>query len=322
VAVVDRAGAIEVSSFEGTARSMPKLFDAPGIAGVTWAPDGRRLAVARRVDQRTALDIEIIDSTTGKTPAIGSVIETVGYPAYVPMSWAPAGDRLLLALPVSGNAWDLVVVDVPTGDQRVLARGFQSEFWGGWDAWAVSDEGGSGSMAATTTELAWTPDGSHVAISAQGSDMESSLLTVFDVEAGSHVELPIAYGAARPGGLAWTSDGSRLGFIEGSELVTVSPDGTDRSAQEVRVGEGESRGWSLVGIAGAPGDGFLVAHEAPAGAAAPAPAPSGDELAARRLQLDRFPAAGDETPTTLAFLDHPGSDFVPIKGGTCIEGAG
>jgi hypothetical protein len=310
LAVADQAGAVEVTSFEGPARPIEQRFHTPGIVGATWAPDGRRIAVARRVDDGNTVDVEIIDSVTGDARALGVEIDTDA--AYVPMSWAPVGDRLLMAMPViedgsTLDGWDLVLVDVPSGGASVLARGFPGSFWSGWGE----------TTSKARTEFAWTPDGSRVAISVSPF---GGALTILDVEDGTRVDVPLE--GLPGGGPAWTSDGSRLGFVDQGELVTISPDGSERSAQALRYLNDHtgSPSWTTIGVTAAPDGGFLVVHGAPAETSGPATFDPETLVEPHSLTVDRFAGFGEDPPTSLVQLDHPGFPAGLSITGTCFDG--
>ena len=223
---------------------------------------------------------------------------------------APGGDRLLVGLPVydgehvSHNVswWDVLLLDLRHGETTTLLDDLNNiRPWYAWDEW----DGSSGSSYpgdGPWPGAAWSSEGSHVAIHAEGFDGE--VLAIVRVVDSSAVEVPIGYLA--PASIVWSSDGSRLAYLDDDQLVRLSADGTDSSMRALPVARG--RGNVHPALAPAPdGDGFLVTLDGRVSA----PATSG-------VLIERYPASSDAAPTQWANLEYPG-DPVMQRLEACVE---
>ena len=156
-----------------------------------WSPTGAELATIGRSRLTT------IDFATGETTDLGRVIadlflETNSGPRW---AWSPDGTRLVFAAPEGAPEGSLDTVDVRSGKRSLLARLPDED----WDL---------------TERVLWSPDGAHIAVLIRKASNEAGRLYVMDAD-GSNIR--VVADDYDPLGIAWSPDGTRLAFGEGSE---------------------------------------------------------------------------------------------------------
>jgi Tol biopolymer transport system component len=155
----------------------------------SWSPTGAELATMSKSTLRT------IDLATGETTDLGSIVADLLEPNCCGelMEWSP--DRTRIAFGAVRGA--VYTVDVRSGERSLLVRlpGLPSEdipwIW----------------------EVLWSPDGAHIAVM-----YGDGRLYVMDAD-GSNVRLPDD--DFDPLGIAWSPDGTRLAFADGSAAQMV-----------------------------------------------------------------------------------------------------
>jgi Tol biopolymer transport system component len=155
-----------------------------------WSPTGAELATIGRSSLRT------VDFTTGRTTDLGKVVadllETNSGPKW---AWSPDGTRLVFAAPEGAPEGSLDTVEVPSGERSLLAR-LPDEDW------------------ELTERVLWSPDGAHIAVLIRKASNEAGRLYVMDADA---TNIRVVADDYDPLGVAWSPDGTRLVFGEGSE---------------------------------------------------------------------------------------------------------
>jgi len=167
----------------------PDIFASLGLYWL-WSPTDAKLATISRSTLST------IDLTTGETTDLGKVVADLLSTNVSPIwAWSPDGTRI--AFGAARGA--LHTVDVRSGERSLLVR-LPSE-----DLPSID-------------EILWSPDGAHIAV-VNALD-EGGRLYIMDADGSNVRVLDDDYD---PLGVAWSPDGTRLAFAEGSE-----PDGEVR----------------------------------------------------------------------------------------------
>ena len=195
--------------------------------GLSWSPDGARIAVTRGDDSATAIHLLELAS-------LSDIKVTDGMARLSSPHWSPAGQRILFHT-VNADGTEHVWAAGASGTQVGTTAG---QFVGGGAVPATGGCGGTASdgpvklaeTAFVASEPAWSPDCTHVAFARGGSlwlmrNDGSGLrrLTRFDGETSS--------------GPSWSPDGSRIAFARTvtanrrtlSHIWLVSTDGTHRT---------------------------------------------------------------------------------------------
>jgi len=202
-----------------------KLVD--NVLTADWA--GRAIIFTRR-GQGPAAEVWLLDQGTGQARRIG---ETLNPSRFV----FDARGRLAVA---AEDGFDLL--DLASGERSALpliqARSPDSQEW---------------------TELAFSPDGRHVAA------LEGTALSIVDLERQGKVLVSERIDPRRWGAFAWSGDGGQLAYATVSqertpELWLVKADGS--GAQRI-VARGE--GGVFAGLAWLPGTRFIVYQSVPGG---------------------------------------------------------
>jgi Tol biopolymer transport system component len=155
-----------------------------------WSPTGADLATI--ADSR----LSTIDLVTGETTDLGRAIADLLASNQGPTwAWSPDGTRLVFAAPEGAPEGSLDTVDVRSGERSLVARLPD----GDWDL---------------TERVLWSPDGAHIAVLIRKASNEAGRLYVMDAD-GSNIR--VVADDYDPLGLAWSPDGTRLAFGDGSD---------------------------------------------------------------------------------------------------------
>ena len=176
-----------------------------------WSPSGAELAAISRSTFRT------IDFATGETTDLGSIVTLLGDN---PSEWAWSPDGTRIAFGMARGA--LYTVHVRSGERSPLARL-------------------PGEDLPSIDEILWSPDGAHIAVVNQLD--EGGRLYVMDADGSNARALDDDFD---PLGVAWSPDGTRLAFAEGS-----------RPDEEVRIWVAPMDGNAPTEIGGLPFAGCL-----------------------------------------------------------------
>ncbi len=178
-------------------------FDAGAITGISWAPDGQRLAFSLRHDPLDADydGIWLVDVTTGTLiqaasvtaieAAFTTVFAEVGLASIGPVSWSPDGARLLFwAGDLGANPVSLWAFWITLAEETITPLPLPAH---------PSDTGSRRGI--WPLQAAWSPDGAALLVAANGKLPEEDLaaldpagrprmsIRLVDVEAGESVLL-------------------------------------------------------------------------------------------------------------------------------------
>jgi Tol biopolymer transport system component len=250
--VAFRAGGLFLADTVGGAPQ--RLTADQGWFPWAWSPAEDRLAVVH------GPDVTVVDAATGRETDLGTVVgpeDSEGYAVHN-LVWSPDGTRIAYD---GGPGWGSVYsIDVESGDQTLLVR----------------QPAGMGEI----TDIDWSPDGAHLAISyfdssyvashkaelgavwykatalylanADGSDLRRLDRTVASEWGVWHPGMSVGTGPSTGAG-AWSPDGTRLAYTSFTgpdhrelQVWTVSVDGSAPSliASHCCVSDGGGPVWS------------------------------------------------------------------------------
>jgi WD40-like Beta Propeller Repeat len=176
-----------------------------------WSPTTDQLAFTG--DSKDGTELALFDPTTGERTV---VVTTRG--GIIALAWSPDGSSIAyVANTRSEPSRSSLFVVRPgatperIGEARVLYSG--SSGWGALGAMNGMDE------------LAWSPDGTRLALSTQRDG-----LVVARIDGSGERSVIDRH----PGGFAWSPDGRQIAFRDGSDLVIVAASG----GTPVRLGNG------------------------------------------------------------------------------------
>jgi tricorn protease len=162
---------------------------------LAWAPDSRRLAYASNRDG--AWHLYAYDFGSNKETQLAR-----GAKSDIQARWSPDGTQLAFVR----DAREVHVLDVASGKDRVVATGTFSR-----PPFAGSGEG----------ELAWAPDGKHIAYLSGGTKLmiNAYVASVGDAATAADNGREVTFLAnTNGGGLAWSADGAYLMMASGMRL--------------------------------------------------------------------------------------------------------
>ena len=162
-----------------------------------WSSMGAELAVVRQTSTfspyYSGATLRTIDPVTEETTAAGSIPERFGNDAGAP-AWSPDGTRFVFG--VRGGA--IYSIDARSGARSLLVRL-------------------PGEHLDSVDQIVWSPGGAHIAIM---NDGEPGGLYVMDADGSNVRRLLDGYSET---GVAWSPDGARLAYQDGSGAIWVAP---------------------------------------------------------------------------------------------------
>lgn len=187
-----------VAILEVATHAQKDVFHAHAVWGISWSPDGRRLALVADSGTGSGHNLYVVDASSGSARQLthGELdLDGASYMVsdYVPPSWDPAGTRLALELrrtgpgANNGNAGVIVVWDLQSGRLRKLADGLAPSWSPKGDRIAFLD-------AKRANCFTLKPDGSGKAL------LFSSTRGWLGIGGGAPLVFPVV----------WSPDGSRV----------------------------------------------------------------------------------------------------------------
>ncbi len=216
----------------------------------TSAATGQQLVFTAYLDDNAKMEIYVLDAASGRVQNL-----TKNAPgSQTNPAWSPDGKYIayISALPSSRDEYHIAVMDVATGDTRILATngrkeseptwspdGKQIAYWsydkGGAGIYIVSSDSGKaqrlGDIAqGGALQLSWSPDGTHL--------MYTSIdgLYTVNVEDSTATNLTINKDQGTcciPAGAGvWSPDGRQIAFVanwdgKGLQIYTMNADGSN-----------------------------------------------------------------------------------------------
>lgn len=170
---------------------------ATGASILAWSSTGAELATIRLTSPLhtniAGSTLSTIDAVTDETTDIGSIPEGVG-DVTTPPAWSPDGARFVFG--ARGGA--IYSVDVRSGTRSLLVRL-------------------PGERLDSVDQIVWAPDGAHIAVVNDGNP---GGVYVMDADGSNVRALVHGYSGS---GLAWSPDGTRLAYEDGSGVVWAAP---------------------------------------------------------------------------------------------------
>jgi Tol biopolymer transport system component len=170
---------------------------ATGSSSWMWSSTGAELAAIRKMSTLSLLysgaTLSMIDPLTGETTDIGSIPEHVGDVTSEP-AWSPDGTRFVFG--ARGGA--IYSLDVRSGARSLLVRL-------------------PGEHLDSVDQIVWSPDGAHIAVMNDGVPGGAYVMD------GDGSNVRVLFDQYSNTGVAWSSDGTRLAYADGSGLIWVAP---------------------------------------------------------------------------------------------------
>jgi Tol biopolymer transport system component len=156
--------------------------------GLTWSPDGTRVAYVEMLDSDfpEGGDLFVVDVAS----ATATKVRHFAGPYVKPLEWSPDGSSLLMGFDRSGEGGRLVVdsFDLSTGDLTPLLRG-----------------------SGETLGVRYSPDGSQIAFY---SDSRACICVAAPDGSGTRVVLQFSGAEPDSARLAWSPDGTQIVWTE------------------------------------------------------------------------------------------------------------
>jgi TolB protein len=95
----NKPGEMTLSVTDADGRGSKEIMKGSQIFGVSWSPDGKRLAFADIAQSGTAKGIYFADVSTGQSSALSVDVKFVADPP----RWNPSGDRLMVTASSPGE---------------------------------------------------------------------------------------------------------------------------------------------------------------------------------------------------------------------------
>jgi WD40 repeat protein len=209
------------------------------VQGVSWSPDGQRLASASWDHT-----VRVWDARTG-----GEILQLKGHTSQVhSVSWSPDGQRLASASDdQTMRVWDVQTREVLLlkghmggvrsvawrPDGKRLASAATDRTVGLWDAQTGQEALVFDGHKRWVYGVSWCPDGKRLA-----SGSTDGTVRIWHAHTGQEKrKLPVRGGASVQGGPSWSPDGKRLATVSHDGLLKVW---NAESGQEVRQMKGHT----------------------------------------------------------------------------------
>src|SRR5439155_9087753 len=187
-------------------------------SGITWAPDGSRIALTTFDTQSSANQLQLVDTRTGQVSTVASGNGPVG-----PPRWSPDGSRIVF------DAWD--------GRQNAIF------------IYRIGDPGAAKLKERPASALApdWSPDGTVLVFAGWGSS-DQQYPQLYKMNADGSDETQITSSAVAKALPRWAPDGSLIVFSGSTgELggFTVKPDGSGEGSLTDIPRDARLGGWRI-----------------------------------------------------------------------------
>lgn len=207
-----------------------------------WSPDGKQIAFIRSLD-RDSTDglpsgdwLYIMNADGSNVWALAPSVPSHLHAAVQPVVWSPDGSRLALVGlgSVEGSSYLTLYTVKPDGSAVVRIGDFSNYRFGH----LYSD-----SNYSTSSQMAWSPDGSRLAFvgvetNTEGDKRYGGYIVQPDGSGLTEVT-PSGYGAAE---IAWSPDSAWLALTNGQDVSVARPDGS--GMRQVASGQGGPLVWT------------------------------------------------------------------------------
>ncbi|MFN8418798.1 MAG: hypothetical protein U0528_06095 [Anaerolineae bacterium] len=167
------------------------LITSYGIFSPVWSPDGTMLAFSAQKDETSRFYVFVINSDGSDLRQISakSSFQAPSYPV-----WSPDGKQLLFINKLGGGGSYFAMFRANadgSGEEQLQLNGIFKSLYNTW--------------------LAWSPDGSKVAVFATSeTDWQYGQLTFADLDGGNAQPLPTAPDGHSYSFLEWSRDGAKI----------------------------------------------------------------------------------------------------------------
>ncbi len=206
-------------------------------SGASAQAEGK-IAFINRLDDQTKLFVMDADGGNRTEVYSGDFVLSNGFGAG--LSWSPDGRRIAARQKVGFSGWDIITIDIDSGDLINLTDGSASNMLPSWspdgnriayvsfqsktNGIFVMNADGNDSIQLSNGELdmapVWSPDGGRIAFSSERDGNEE--IYVMDADGDNVQRL-----TDRPGDdslPSWSPDGSRIAFVSFPEGNNSEPD--------------------------------------------------------------------------------------------------
>jgi Tol biopolymer transport system component len=216
------AAAVYSMNPDGTGKHEVSQFNPDFIGGISWSPDGKKIAFSNR----TATIFTVNADGSDETPIDFSGGE--GDPA-----WSPDGTRIAFQ-----KGGDIYAMDPDGTNQTPTTTGAAFDAAPAWSPdgkkiafectrgptgiWVMDANGANPVFIAPGSRPNWSPDGAKLAFARSGGSSQE----IFVMNADGTNQVQLTNDAVADSDPAWSPDGKRLVFVHGIRIYTMNADGS------------------------------------------------------------------------------------------------